>query len=48
MTFRELHVRLDGEQPWQLDGESMGRASQLKVTVQAGQLLLRGPALAAS
>jgi YegS/Rv2252/BmrU family lipid kinase len=48
MTFRELHVHLDGEQPWQLDGESMGRASQLKVTVQAGQLLLRGPALAAS
>jgi len=45
MTFRELHVDLEAEQPWQIDGEPMGRAGQLTVTVQAGQLVLRGPAL---
>jgi len=43
MTFRELRIDLDREQPWQLDGESMGGTRELLITVAPGTLLLRGP-----
>jgi YegS/Rv2252/BmrU family lipid kinase len=46
LTFRELRIDLDREQPWELDGEVMGRTRQLVIAVQPGQLLLRGPAAA--
>jgi diacylglycerol kinase family enzyme len=44
LTFRELRIDLDRPQPWEVDGEVMGRTSQLVINVQAGRLLLRGPA----
>jgi YegS/Rv2252/BmrU family lipid kinase len=44
LTCRELRIDLDRPQPWELDGEVMGRTRQLVINVQAGQLLLRGPA----
>lgn len=43
-VFRELRIELDREQPWQLDGEVMGRTSHLAATVRPGALLLRVPA----
>jgi YegS/Rv2252/BmrU family lipid kinase len=45
LAFRELRIDLDRPQPWELDGEVIGRTRQLVINVQAGQLLLRGPAL---
>jgi YegS/Rv2252/BmrU family lipid kinase len=47
MTFRELSVELDRPQPWQLDGEIVGRTRQLTIAVQAGSVIIRGPAPAA-
>jgi YegS/Rv2252/BmrU family lipid kinase len=44
ITFRELRIDLDRPQPWELDGEVVGRTRHLVITVQKGQLLLRGPA----
>jgi diacylglycerol kinase family enzyme len=44
LTCRELRIDLDRPQPWELDGEVMGRTRQLVINVQAGRLLLRGPA----
>ena len=43
-TFRELRISLDREQPWEIDGEVMGRTRQLMIVVRPGQLLLRAPA----
>jgi YegS/Rv2252/BmrU family lipid kinase len=43
ITFRELRVDLDRPQPWEIDGEVMGSARQLEITVQPARLLLRGP-----
>jgi diacylglycerol kinase family enzyme len=43
-TFRELRISLDREQPWEIDGEVMGRTRQLMIVVRPGQLLLRTPA----
>jgi diacylglycerol kinase family enzyme len=47
IQFTELQVRLDQEQPWELDGEVMGSVRQLTVVAQPGALLLRMPADAA-
>lgn len=44
LTFRSLRIDLEAAQPWQRDGEAMGRTRQLVITVRPGQLLLRGPA----
>jgi diacylglycerol kinase family enzyme len=44
ITFRELHLSLDTEQPWELDGEVMGRTRELTVGLHPGKLLLRVPA----
>jgi diacylglycerol kinase family enzyme len=41
--FTKLQVTLDQEQPWELDGEIMGRTRQLTVVAQPGGLLLRMP-----
>jgi YegS/Rv2252/BmrU family lipid kinase len=43
-TFRELRIDLDRPQPWEIDGEVVGRTRHLVITVQKGQLLLRCPA----
>ena len=43
-TFRELRINLDREQPWEIDGEVIGRTRQLIIVVRSGQLLLRAPA----
>ena len=41
--FRELRLRLDKPQPWELDGEVMAAARELVVTVGPGRLRLRMP-----
>jgi YegS/Rv2252/BmrU family lipid kinase len=46
IAFRELRVDLSRQQPWQIDGEVIGRTRHLVVTVQPGGLLLRAPAAA--
>jgi YegS/Rv2252/BmrU family lipid kinase len=46
IAFRELRVDLRRPQPWQIDGEVIGRTRHLVVTVQPGSLLLRVPAAA--
>jgi YegS/Rv2252/BmrU family lipid kinase len=43
-TFRELHIDVDREHHWELDGELMGRTRQLVITVHPDKLLLRVPA----
>ena len=43
VQFTELHVTLDQEQPWELDGELVGSTRQLTVVAQPGALLLRMP-----
>jgi diacylglycerol kinase family enzyme len=48
MTVRELQVDLDRQQRWQLDGEVIGSTRRLTISVQAGTLLVRVPAPAAS
>jgi YegS/Rv2252/BmrU family lipid kinase len=47
VQFTELQVKLDQEQPWELDGEVMGSTRQLTVVAQPGALLLRMPPQAA-
>ncbi len=47
VRFRELSVEVDRPQPWQLDGEIVGRTRQLTIAVQAGSVIIRGPAPAA-
>jgi YegS/Rv2252/BmrU family lipid kinase len=47
VQFTELRVTLEREQPWEADGEVMGTASTLTVTVRPGGLLLRLPAKSA-
>jgi len=44
VAFRELRVNVARSQPWQLDGEVVGRTLQLLVTVHQGKLCLRVPA----
>jgi diacylglycerol kinase family enzyme len=44
VTFRDLRLNLDREQPWQLDGEVMGRTRELTIGLHPGKLLLRVPA----
>lgn len=43
MTFSELHIDVGRAQPWQIDGDVIGRARHLVITVQPGSLLLRVP-----
>jgi YegS/Rv2252/BmrU family lipid kinase len=47
VTFRDLRLGTDREQPWQLDGEVMGRTRELTISLHPGKLLLRVPADAA-
>jgi YegS/Rv2252/BmrU family lipid kinase len=44
LTFRELRVDVGRTQPWQLDGEVVGRTQRLVVTIADGKLLVRVPA----
>jgi diacylglycerol kinase family enzyme len=44
VTFCDLRLNTDREQPWQLDGEVMGRTRELTVGLHRGKLLLRVPA----
>jgi len=44
IAFHELCVDVARKQPWQLDGEVVGRTWQLVVTVHEGKLCLRVPA----
>jgi YegS/Rv2252/BmrU family lipid kinase len=41
--FRELRLRLDKPQPWELDGEVMAAARELVITARPGRLKLRMP-----
>jgi len=43
IQFTRLQVRLDHEQPWELDGEVMGPTRRLTVVAQPGALLVRMP-----
>jgi YegS/Rv2252/BmrU family lipid kinase len=43
VQFSRLQVRLEHEQPWELDGEVMGATRQLVVAARPGRLLLRLP-----
>ena len=47
VTFCDLRLNTDREQPWQLDGEVMGRTRELTLALHPGKLLLRVPADAA-
>jgi diacylglycerol kinase family enzyme len=44
VTCRDLRLNLDREQPWQLDGEVMGRTRELTVGLHSSKLLVRVPA----
>ncbi len=44
LTARKLKVDLGRAQPWQLDGETMGTARELDMTVSPRDLILRCPA----
>ncbi|MEP7024315.1 MAG: diacylglycerol kinase family protein [Actinomycetota bacterium] len=44
LVFRDLQINLDREQPWQIDGEVMGKTRQLVIGLHSGKLLLRVPA----
>ena len=44
VTFCDLRLSTDREQPWQLDGEVMGRTRELTIGLHPGKLLLRVPA----
>jgi YegS/Rv2252/BmrU family lipid kinase len=46
IRFRELQVDVARAQPWQIDGEVIGRTQNLKVSVAEGKLLVRVPAAA--
>jgi len=43
-SFRSLRIRVDREHLWELDGEVVGTAKELKVGVHSEKLLLRVPA----
>jgi YegS/Rv2252/BmrU family lipid kinase len=43
MQFQRLTITADREQPWELDGEVMGRTRRLMITTLPGRLLLRVP-----
>ena len=43
LRFRQLTVNVDREQPWELDGEVMGRTRRLMITTHPGRLLVRVP-----
>jgi diacylglycerol kinase family enzyme len=43
IQFTRLQVRLDREQPWELDGEVMGPTRRLTIVAQPGALLLQMP-----
>jgi len=47
VTFRELRVDVGRSQPWQIDGEVIGRTHRLVVSVADGKLLIRVPATTA-
>jgi diacylglycerol kinase family enzyme len=47
-SFRDLRITLDRDEPWQLDGEVMGRTRELVIALHPGKLLLRVPAGAGS
>jgi len=44
LTARKLQIDLDRPQPWELDGEIMGTARRLDMTVSPDELILRCPA----
>jgi diacylglycerol kinase family enzyme len=44
VTFRELRVDVGRSQPWQIDGEVIGRTQRLVVSIADGKLLIRVPA----
>ena len=44
VVFRDLLVETETEQPWELDGEVMGRTRRLVIAAQPGRLLFRIPA----
>jgi diacylglycerol kinase (ATP) len=44
VAFRDLRISLDRDQPWQLDGEVMGRTRELVIALHPGKVLLRVPA----
>ncbi len=44
IRFRELQVDVARAQPWQIDGEVIGRTHRLQVSVAEGKLLVRVPA----
>ena len=46
LACRELLVQASRARPWEVDGEVMGPARQLRVTVQPGNLLVRVPGTA--
>lgn len=48
IACRQLRISLNGEQPWQADGEVMGRTRELTAAVRPGALLLRVPATAST
>lgn len=43
VVFRDLLVETEIEQPWELDGEVMGRTRRLAIATQPGRLLVRIP-----
>jgi YegS/Rv2252/BmrU family lipid kinase len=43
LTFRQLTIAADREQPWELDGEVMGGTRRLMIVTQPGRLLVRVP-----
>jgi YegS/Rv2252/BmrU family lipid kinase len=47
VTFRELRVDVGRSQPWQIDGEVIGRTQRLVVRIADGKLLIRIPAATA-
>jgi diacylglycerol kinase family enzyme len=47
VRFRELQVDVARAQPWQIDGEVIGRTQRLMVSVAEGKLLVRVPAATA-
>jgi YegS/Rv2252/BmrU family lipid kinase len=47
LTCRDLVVRARRPRPWEVDGEVIGSASELRVSLKPGDLLVRVPARAA-
>jgi YegS/Rv2252/BmrU family lipid kinase len=46
LTFRELRVDADRPHPWEIDGELMGAARELVITIHPDKILLRVPGAA--